>query len=106
MIDRRDFLRMIGVAGAGATLLGSSAILTSCSKKSESEKTSTSLNASGEFAAVRISSDLHNSELRQRIAFSVFDSKRKIAAQTVLNSKERPCLEFSFYPLKGTPRKR
>ena len=80
-LNRRDFLKRVGISGAGATLLGSSAILASCSSNSASDKDSRSQATSKNLAAVRISSDLHNSPLNQRLAFSIFDSNQKIVAK-------------------------
>ncbi len=79
-LSRRDFLKRAGISGAGVSMLGSASLLGACSSNSDSKENSSSNKTTKDLAALKISSDLHNSPLAQRLAFSVFDSTRKIVA--------------------------
>lgn len=80
-INRRDFMKRVGISTAGASLLGTSTLLTACSNDSESGTDTSTDETSVNIAAAIISSDLHNSETSQRLAFSIFDSNKQIIAR-------------------------
>lgn len=76
-INRRDFLKKIGLATG---VIASSSLLLSleaCSTKNKT-KSASSIN---HYAAIRVSSDVYKSDLLQRFAFAVFKSENHVSKE-------------------------
>lgn len=79
-IDRRNFLKSLGIGGAGIALAGSPLLISACSSVKKADS-----GTETELVALRVSSDLYKTDLKQRFAFSIFDQDSKVASEGKLD---------------------
>lgn len=79
-VDRRAFLKTLGLAGAGLVAGGTILGITSCSDTNENTDPK---DAGTSKAALIVSSDLYKSDIAQRFAFTIFNKTDNVAKGTV-----------------------
>lgn len=75
-ISRRNFIKLISITAAGAGTIGLSGIVGACSSKNETSK----VDSTNEPVALRVSSDTYKTDLKQRVAFSIFNQDREVVS--------------------------
>ena len=87
-LNRREFLKKLGI-GASGLALGSLAISLQGCSNDKSTKNENELKGS-QYVAIRISSDLYKSTLLQRFAFVIFEKETHLSKETLSVNLKKP----------------